>query len=122
MGFRPGRVFDLRFEGDMEGAEVKIRSGSIADMNALTTLGTTEIGEVIDIFLKYAVSWNFEHPEDGFPLPLEKEAIEAYVDEATIVPIIRAWWRASTAVPDPLDRKSTNGSPSVELSIPTETL
>lgn len=106
----------------MEGAEVKIRSGSIADMHALTTLGTSEISEVIDIFLKYAVSWNFEHPEDGLPLPLEKEAIEAHLDEASIVPIIRAWWRASTAVPDPLERKSTNGSQLAEPSIPMEML
>jgi hypothetical protein len=119
MGFRANRVFVLQFEDEMAGAEVKIRSGSIQDMQALSESSDTD--EAIDLFLKYAESWNFDR-RDGTPCPLEKGEIKEEVDEPTFIKVCGAWWRASTRIPAPLEEKSTSGDSSPEESIPTEVL
>lgn len=119
MGFRPGCILNLQFTGEVEGAEVRIRSGTIQDMHILVE--ATEDEEVIDLLLKYAVSWNLEDAE-GNVIPLEKEAICRDVDARTLIHIAEAWRRQSTRVSAPLEKSSTSGESSPEESIPTEVL
>ena len=118
MGFRLNRTYDLEFTGQMAGAEVKMRSGTIAVTQAL--IGS-EADEAVDILVDHIISWNFVK-EDGTPLPIEAEAIKAELEDVVVIKIGQEWLKAVRGITAPLDEESTSGSSSPEVSIPTEPL
>lgn len=117
MGFRLNRTYVLRFEGVMEGAEIKLRSTSVA--TALEMRSDPQIGRYVEMLVDHLIDWNLDGP-DGEKLPFEKEAILGGLEEAVLAAILREWFKAAVGVTTPLDGGSTSGEPSPVESIPME--
>lgn len=74
-----------------------------------------------DRFAECLVSWNLDDPRTKEPIPATLEGVTA-APTAELQALIRAWWRETTKVPDPLDGRSTSGGTSPGLSsLPMET-
>jgi hypothetical protein len=132
MGFKVNRIYELDFSGtEWAGAIVKMRSPSIATMNAWRDL---EEEDVQRILIEHVTEWNLE--DDAGPIPREIDEVLARVEPQALALLAREFWRAARGVTAPLDPRtiqqavsstgSTGGgaSPpmeSSELLIPMET-
>ena len=118
MGFRLNRTYVLKFAGDMEKAEVKIRSTSTATSLALREV-SDDTRAMVALLADHVIEWNFEKA-DGTPLPIETDAIMNELEEVVIAALLTEWYKAATGVTAPLDNGSTNGAPFPVESIPME--
>lgn len=100
MGFRLDRTYVLQFEGAMAGAEVKIRSTSIATMMRIRQV--QELSELAGLLADHLVEWNLED-EKGEPLPTTADAIMSNLEGVVLGRIAREWYRAASGVTAPLD-------------------
>jgi hypothetical protein len=122
MGYQLGRVYDLRFGGAMDGAEVKIRSTTVGRMLQLRQMIEDEdVPGLVDMLTEHLIEWNLEDPA-GDPVPMTVEGLLANLEEPVLGVILREWYKAATGVTAPLDGPSTSSGPSLEESIPMETL
>lgn len=117
MGFRLNRTYVLKFSGDMDGAEVKIRSTSTE--TALEMRTTKDVPRMAALLADHVTEWNLDGP-DGKPLPIEAGAILADLEEVVLAEIMKQWYKAAVGITAPLDDGSTNGEPYPVESIPME--
>lgn len=117
MGFRLNRTYVLKFSGDMEGAEVKLRATSTA--TALDIRASQDVPHLVTLLAEHVIEWNLDGP-DGKPLPIEAAAIMAGLEEAVLAEILRQWYRAAVGITAPLDSGSTDGEQFPVESIPME--
>lgn len=126
MGFKPPKKqYKLIFEDpDMAGAEVVMRSSSIAKALEFQRIGsgaTTEL-EKTDAHVKLLagalIEWNLEDDDDN-PLPATYDGL-ASLEGHVFWAIFNAWIEAVAGVPAPLDGGSTSGDSSLEASLPME--
>lgn len=121
MGFVIGRTFELDFEGTdlggADGAKVTMRSASIGEINAM---GEMSLEDECAFIATKIVRWNLE-TEPGTPLEISAEGVLAL--EAPMRNLIFGeWMKATKGVTAPLDHRSTDGSRSLEASMPMESL
>lgn len=119
MGFRLNRTYVLRFQGAMEGAEVKIRSTPVAVV--MEMMEPVPHARLVELLVEYVQEWNFEDA-DGNPLPVETQAISRELEEPVLAAVLREWMRAARGVTAPLDVPSTSGEQSPAVELPMETL
>lgn len=113
MGFRLNRTYVLEFEGAMAGAEIRIRSTSIATMLRLREV--TDLDELAGMLAEHVVDWNFED-ENGGPLPATKEAILANLEGVELGRIGAEWYKAAAGITAPLeDPASVEAELSMEM-------
>lgn len=130
MGYKVVRkVFKLVFkDADFDGLEVFARSlntGQFLEIEQ-AKLDRAEGGQVgegatqrmLELFAGALSSWNAED-EDGEPIPATMDGIRSQ-DLDFNMKIIDAWTDAIAGVKAPLSQTSTDGSPSVEGSIPMD--
>lgn len=124
MGFRLNKSYTLKFEGDMEGAEVKLRTTSVGTMLKLRNLhygNPDELYEAATLLADHVVGWNLDD-EKGEPVALTAEAILAGVEEPVLSTIFVEWAKAAVGVTAPLDEPSTSGEQYPEGNIPMAAL
>lgn len=117
MGFRLNRTYVLKFSGDMEGAEIKIRATSTA--TALDIRASQDVPHLVTLLAGHVTEWNLERA-DGSPLPIDPSAIMAELEEVVLAEILRQWYRAAVGITAPLDSGSTDGEQFPVESIPME--
>lgn len=132
MGYTPGRkVFKLKFEGDYEGLEVKVKSIPLGKFLKFANLleidsknpSSEDMKELESLFGSFAevlVEWNLED-EDGQPVPCTSEGLFAQ-DLDMVLTIILEWSSALSSASRPLHKASNGGKQSPEVLIPMETL
>lgn len=128
MGFVPKRkTYRLVFEGtEYDGLEVRMRTITTGDYLTVVRVreADEETPELVDDMLRLLagslVSWNLEG-EDGTPVPATLDGVMAQ-EFSLVMAILNAWERAVGGVPAPLDSASPSGGPSLEASIPMDTL
>lgn len=130
MGYVPKRkIYTLDFAGtDFDGLEVRVRgltTGELLDAmekqgEAAADADSQAFRELLDLMADRIVSWNVE-TEDGQPVPASLDALKAQDPDFNLA-IVNAWTTAISGVPAPLDGDSPSGDPSLEASIPMETL
>jgi len=118
------KVFRLVFsDPDMDGLVVRARSVSLGTVRRIRALpdDADALEETLRVFVPALVSWNLRD-EDDQPVPATTEALND-LDMDFVSAILAAWMSAVTGeVPDPLERRSNGGGPSLEASIPMEAL
>jgi hypothetical protein len=119
MGFRLNRTYVLKFEGAMEGAEVKLRSTSVS--TALELRAGQEIERTAQMLVDHVIDWNLEDAK-GVKLDFTAQALLDELEEPVLAAIIKEWFKAAVGITSPLDAPSTSGEPSPEESIPMEML
>lgn len=133
MGFAvESDVYKLIFvEPEFEGLEVRARSVSIRDLVRISALSDVKVSpflpqeewdkvrEIAEIFAKAIVSWNLEI--DGEPVPVSADGLLS-LPLKTFWKIQASWVIAIAGVSDPLPEDSNGGNPSLEESMPMETL
>lgn len=117
MGFRLNRTYLLKFEGDLAGAEVRIKATPVAALVELT--GTIEYERLGELLAEYVIEWNLDD-ENGETIPLEGPAILANCEEVVLAKILGEWQRAAKGITAPLDGRSTSGEQSPEELIPMD--
>lgn len=126
MGFRPeSTIYKLSFSGTpLDGLTVRAGCCSVGEFNEMLRLSdTTKAREVADnneritdLFVKYLVEWDLEHPVTGEPVPATAEGIGT-IESRLLGQIISAWQIAMVTVPDPLKNGSLAGKASEEASL-----
>lgn len=126
MGFqhKPQRI-NVSFEPghDLHGLEVVLRKltlGEYLDIIGLGEVGMNHIGDQLKAMGDKLISWNLED-DNGQPVPATPEAVLGQ-DKDLMVTILEAWLEALNGVAAPLEQSSPAGEPSLEASIPMETL
>lgn len=131
MGFTPEEVvYRLKFvDPAMRGLIVEAREaplGTILDVMQIGTdpgkMTSEQLKAVYNLFSTFVdsiVSWNLED-KNGTPVAISLDGLRSYgfrfaMDLAVV------WSNAGVEVSAPLEKRSTNGSPSVAASIPMET-
>ncbi len=117
MGFRLDRVYNLKFEGAMEGAWVKIRSTPLGV--ALQLRGGISAFDAVGLLAQYVVDWNLED-QIGDKIAFTQEAIMNALEEVVVAKILIEWYKAAAGVTAPLDPPGTEGD-FEETEIPMET-
>ncbi|TVZ96525.1 hypothetical protein [Streptomyces sp. BK340] len=125
MGYkRNPKVYHLKFEGEYDGLEVRVRSLSMGQLIAARTDnddgGRDGTEAMVELLAERLVDWNLED-EDGAPVPPTLDAIKGE-DHDMIMAIITQWTNAVAGVPAPLEQPSPAGETSPVASIPTEAL
>jgi hypothetical protein len=111
MGFRLKRIYNITFDGNMEGAEVNIRTTPIA---VVIQLGSTrDLREIAELLCTYVESWNLDGL-DGEPLKMVPEAVLENLEQVVLQRICEEWYAAARGITAPLDPPSTDGSQSKE--------
>lgn len=103
MGYRLNRSYVLKFEGEMEGAEVRLRSTNIATV--LKMRETTDTNELVGMLVEHVVDWNLDD-EKGEPLPVTVDAVLNGLEEVVVAEILLEWFKAATGVTAPLVKPS----------------
>ena len=121
MGYEARRTFKLVFP-DLEGLEVRAKSVPMdvyLKLNSMhgSGLETTEV--MLQRFQECLVDWNVT--DDGEPVPTTLEGVKS-VEPELIMAIVDAWMDAINGVSAPLAKPSSDGEPSLEASIPMESL
>lgn len=129
-GYVPKRkTYTLDFaDTEYDGLEVKLcglTTGELLDAmekkeEASEDSNSGAFRELLDLVADKIVSWNVE-TEDGRPVAPTLEALHAQDPDFNLA-IVNAWTTAINGVPAPLDGDSTSGDPSLEASIPMESL
>jgi hypothetical protein len=139
-GFRrQARTIVLHFTGELEGLEVRARSVSVGTITRMLELAQKVqgklapedigiIGELFGTFAAAVVSWNLEHEERGadgatswVPTPISVAGLEKH-DGDFVLDMIMAWIDGAIGTPGETGKESPDGKPSVEASMPMETL
>lgn len=131
MGYVRDKKYKLIFEDpEFTGLEVVARplpTGDYLEMVALMDEPAETIRDskdkhhrIYEIFVTALISWNLEK-EDGAPVPATVDGLGGQ-DHEFCLELIRAYMDAVTGVPAPLELRSPSGDPSLEASIPMETL
>lgn len=111
MGFQLKRTYVLKFDGNMEGAEVRIRATPVATVIKLS--GCRDLEEMAELLCEYVESWNLDDLK-GDPLELTPEALLANLEQVVLQKICGEWYKAAKGITAPLDPPSTDGSQSEE--------
>lgn len=126
MGYEGRKRLRLKFaDGEYEGLVVETRSPSMDTMFKLNETEGTEAEvtqQILEMFVEHLHEWNLL--DDGKPVERTVEAFRAQ-DHELVKDILGTWMDAVNGVgPDtaPLEQPSTDGDPSVEESMPMETL
>lgn len=123
MGFRLNRVYRLIFEDypQLHGLEVAIRSTPAAVAVEMRGLDISDGGaQMAKLLAEYVTEWNYEGA-DGQVLPIAPESFMS-LEQTLLATIAREWYYAAVGISAPLERTSTDTSPSPEQeSIPMET-
>lgn len=130
MGYKKkSDIYKLAFEDEYEGMEVRARSMPLGkfmrmaklidmDVNAMSSEDIDNMDELFGLFADALVEWNITDEDDN-PVPATKEGLyDLDLREAMV--IIVSYTSAIGGVPDPLDRKSTDGEQSPEAGIPMQ--
>lgn len=133
MGFkRERKTYRLQFEGELQGLVVRARSlplgkfmelGKLLDTDAEITPSGEDMGKVDTMFHTFAdalLSWNLEDDDDN-PVPATAEGLYTQ-DLEFCTAVITAYMHAVSGVSAPLPQGSPAGEPSLEESIPMESL
>lgn len=124
MGFRPGKkIYNLRFADEYDGLVVRANSATVEEFLAMQALVSSDDVEnaveatedLLKRFAGFLVEWNVEQ-DDGTPVPATYEGVKKQ-DFAFINMIIWAWMEALASVDNPLNRGSSAGDNSLELSL-----
>lgn len=109
---------------EYHGCEVVLRKltlGEYLDIVGITAdSGINHVGDQLKRMGDKLVSWNLED-EDGTPIPATPDAVLEQ-DKDLMIAVLNAWLDALNGVPAPLEPNSPDGEPSLEASIPMETL
>lgn len=111
---------------DLHGLEVVTRSLSLGTYLSLIGMGEVDRSGLKDMIAEFAnslVSWNLTDP-DGEPVPATQAAALAE-DHALMLAICSRWMdtlHGRDKEAGPLDQPSPGGEPSLEASIPMETV
>jgi hypothetical protein len=129
VGFKAQRkILDLRFSGEFEGLEIKIRSisfGQLLDLGDQVDrlragAGLSAARDLVTTFAKQIMSWNLQ-TEDGQEIPVSLESfLDQEADLATAA--ILAWMDAMTSVSTSLGKASISGPTSAPPDFPMEPL
>jgi hypothetical protein len=124
---RNPKIYQLTFDEttDYPGLEVQVRTLTMGQLLSVWTAeGGAGSARTFELFMDRLVSWNLED-EQGLPVPITREAVEAE-DDDLVNAIIKRWTDAVLGVPAPLDAGSNSGGPSVAEStlaeIPSQSL
>lgn len=117
MGFRLNRTYVLKFEGAMEGAEIRIKSTPVSVV--LQCMQQVPHAELAELMTQYIESWNLEDA-NGDVIKIEPESILQNLEEVVMRKILLEWMRAARGISAPLDDPSTSGGQSPEESIPMD--
>jgi len=131
MGFKATKKYHLVFDEttDLEGLDVVVRGISTAQLLRIQKLGTGftaakldsgAFEEMVGVLSASIVEWNLEDDDDQ-PVPTTVEGLMSQ-DPNVIMSIITAWTSAVGGISAPLGGGSTSGQPSLEASLPMETL
>ncbi len=125
MGFRLGRTYRLMFEGQMEGAEILLRSTTIGVTEQLRSVDAMNADErnslLAKLLVEHVTEWNLE-TASGDPLPVSVESVREHMEEAVLAKICREWYKAAVGITAPLDPPSSDGDRLGEVSLPMEAL
>lgn len=113
MGFKLDRIYVLEFEGDLQGAIVKLRATSVDTVEQIRTSDKNQLKEML---ADHVTEWNLED-RHGNPLPISSSAIGTHMEEAVLAEICLQWYRAAVGVTAPLDAGSTNIGRDLEETI-----
>lgn len=120
MGFvKVKRIFRLTFEDpELVGLEVRVRSVSMARFFELRSMASANSPAVIEGFIENIVDWNLEEetPNGTVPVPVTVDDLMRTQEEWFVAVLVLAWFDGIAGVPAPLDRGSSDGEPSPELS------
>jgi len=136
MGFKRKKptTIDMTFDGDYEGLKMSFRMPTIGeyiefikvagklselDEDADVAAATEGIEEMINILLRFTVSWNMED-EDGAAVPLNKEELSKE-DVSFLMLIGNALGSAFGGVDPELGKGSGSGETSLMSTLPMET-
>lgn len=120
MGFRLNRTYLLKFEDSaLEGAEIRFRATPISVMIQLGE--RLQHADLAGLVAEYVIDWNWED-EKGEPLPVTAEAILENWEEPVLARVCQEWYKAAKGVTAPLEKPSTDGTPSQEQNLPMEPL
>lgn len=128
MGFRHKRKrINVSFEEGHEyhGLEVTLRGMSLGEYLELEGIGEVDrssVGDQLRRFAESLISWNLEDEDTGEPVPTTVEAVYAQ-DQDLMLMLATRWIEALRGIVSaPLEQSSPDGEPSLEASIPMETL
>ncbi|MFI1472031.1 hypothetical protein [Streptomyces wuyuanensis] len=128
MGFAAKRkIYELKFDDDedLKGLEVTLKglnTGQVLELDAARQDGSEDaIRSMLQLLASQLVEWNMEDPDTGEPVPTTLEGVHS-LDFDLNWKIIDAWQAAVSGVSAPLEDGSNSGEPSLEASIPMETL
>ncbi|MFG3510252.1 hypothetical protein ACGF5F_32670 [Streptomyces sp. NPDC047821] len=117
---------NVRFEEGHEyhGFEAVLRKLKLGEWLEITGIngdaGVRHVGDQLEKMADRLISWNLED-EEGQPVPTTREAILEQ-DQGLMLAVLNAWIDGITGVSAPLGPSSPAGEPSLEASIPMETL
>lgn len=127
MGFKRGKVYNLKFQEDSEfyGFEVQCRPPSIdalayaAEMKG-GGMAIVEFRKLLEYFADTLISWNLEDENDEPVAPTYENVCKQ--DQSMLEAIVDAWYDGVTGIDDPLGQPSGDGDPSLVASLPMEPL
>ncbi|MEV0382889.1 hypothetical protein [Nonomuraea sp. NPDC050643] len=134
MGYKRKTTVKLTWADDTElaGFEVRAKRISVRKFLALAPLleadlasySKEEVDQMQNLFLKFGrelVSWNLEDDDTGEAIPCTPDTF-LDTDLQLAIEIITAYGQNIVGVSPPLDSPSPSGAPSLEASLPMETL
>lgn len=132
MGYKRARLYKLVFaDPEFEGLEIRVKPSSIHTMleafryQTLRSMSPQQaieqLPQLCDLMASRIVDWNLEHPDSDEVMPVSGASLMEQ-DLAFVRAVLDAWLETVVQVPAPLDRRSSDGEPSLEQSIPMEPL
>jgi len=127
MGFRlRNKRINISFEEGHEyhGLEVSLKGLSLGDFLELQGIGEVDnstLAAQLKRFAESLIDWNLED-ETGTPIPPTPDAVYGQ-DQDLMLLLATRWMQVLQGdVPAPLEQPSPDGEPSLEASIPMDTL
>lgn len=126
MGYKRDKTYLLEWDDthELAGLQVRVRACSVGRyLDIIDDASTQDASVLRSVFARFSellISWNLEDGE-GVSIPADNDGIMS-VDMDLMAEILSAWKLTLTGVSDPKEPRSDDGSQSVELSMPMETL
>jgi hypothetical protein len=132
MGYKPKKtIYKLVFEDDpdMDGLIVRAHAGTLDDVLYFDTrvpellagsMTDEQLVEMYERLVGLVVEWNIEDDDDQ-PVPVSVGSFHSFEPEFC-AKLLWGWVKAGKQVSRPLETPSVSGDPSLEASIPMETL
>ncbi|HEX2657860.1 MAG TPA: hypothetical protein VHU40_06295 [Polyangia bacterium] len=126
----PRKIYRLDFaDTDFDGMQVSLyglNTRQLIDAQEKTAVAesdaeSSEFRELLELMIEKFHSWNVGESEDGPSVPPTLDFLYEQDPDFNLA-IVNAWTTAIVGVPAPLDNDSPSGDPSLEASIPMETL